>query len=167
MKRSYSSTTIIFTILVIAIVALLIFAVTRPKPGEFVSTLGNQHIASIDTPHAPYNTIPPTSGPHIGSIAPWGVSETQIPDEMQVHNLEDGGVIVHYDPERTESTTLVSLTEIVNAYHEGVILEPYADLSHPIVLTAWSRIDRLESLDTERIQRFIQAFRGIDHHQRY
>ena len=45
-----------------------------------------------------------------------------------------------------------------------VILEPYANLETPIVLTAWTRIDKLPSLDEQRIKEFISAYKGIDHH---
>jgi hypothetical protein len=72
-----------------------VFADSR-QPGKEVESLGNEHIASIDAPHKPYNTDPPTSGPHVGSLAPWGVSQEPIPDELQVHNLEDGGVAIQY-----------------------------------------------------------------------
>lgn len=37
-------------------------------PGKFVPSLGNLHIPSPDYPHAPYNSDPPTSGPHLPYI---------------------------------------------------------------------------------------------------
>ena len=60
-------------------------------------TLGNQHLPSGETLHVPYNTRPPTSGPHLPSIARWGLHTQPIPHELQVHNLEDGGVLVQYN----------------------------------------------------------------------
>src|SRR5262249_2246182 len=36
-----------------------------PIPGEFVPSLGNDHIPTAETPHVPYNSDPPTSGPHL------------------------------------------------------------------------------------------------------
>ena len=44
-----------------------------PAPGDFVPSLGNEHIPTAETPHVPYNSDPPTSGPHLPYIAPWGV----------------------------------------------------------------------------------------------
>jgi hypothetical protein len=35
-----------------------------------------------------------------------------------------------------------------------------------IALTAWGRIDTLEDVDEQRIVRFIETYRGIDHHPR-
>ena len=65
-----------------------------PIPGEFVPSLGNDHIPTSETPHVAYNSDPPTSGPHLPYIAPWGVHARPIAKELQVHNLEDGGVVV-------------------------------------------------------------------------
>jgi hypothetical protein len=35
-----------------------------------------------------------------------------------------------------------------------------------IALTAWTRLERLEDFDEKRITRFIDTYRGIDHHKR-
>ena len=45
-------------------------------------------------PHERYNSLPPTSGPHYPFTAPWGISSEPIPEELQVHNLEHGGVFI-------------------------------------------------------------------------
>jgi hypothetical protein len=34
-----------------------------------------------------------------------------------------------------------------------------------IALTAWTRIDTLEAFDEARVTRFIETYRGIDHHK--
>ncbi|MDA1038197.1 MAG: DUF3105 domain-containing protein [bacterium] len=150
----------------ILIVTLIIFAASRPRPGEVIPSQGNRHIESVNAPHEDYNSYPPTSGPHTGAIARWGVYTTQIPDEMQVHNLEDGGVIIHYREDKVDDSTINALTEIVERYHEGVILEPYANMETAIAVTAWGRIDRMEELDTARVLSFIKSYQGIDHHAR-
>ena len=35
-----------------------------------------------------------------------------------------------------------------------------------IALTAWTRLDTFDEFDENRIVRFIDAYRGIDHHKR-
>ncbi len=82
-----------------------------------------------------------------------------------MHGLEDGGVIVQYRPD-VETDVLADLTRVVQSYAADVILAPAPDLSHPIVLTAWTRIDRLNSFDENRIRAFVDAYRGIDQHGR-
>lgn len=137
------------------------------QPDETFADMGNAHIDDKDDAHEAYNSIPPTSGAHVGSaIAPWGVHDEQIPDELQVHNLEDGGVIIHYDPLRVDGDTIEKLRAVTNKYTSQVILEPYTKpaLPRPVVLTAWTRRLLLDTLDEGRIDTFIKRYRGIDHH---
>lgn len=152
--------------IVLLIVGIIYWYATHPKPGQTVADLGNRHLATQNEPHEPYNSNPPTSGPHF-STAPWGITKEQIPDEIQLHNLEDGGVIVHYDPVKVDATTTQQLTDIVQPLYvksQKVILEPYANMESPIALTAWTRIDRLQSVDRAEIEKFVSAFVGVDHH---
>jgi hypothetical protein len=136
-----------------------------PSPGEFVPSLGNLHIPTAETPHVPYNSDPPTSGPHLPHIAPWGVHTRPIPKELHVHNLEDGGVVVNYRAQCADRV-LAGLRAIVERYPDHVVLAPYPDLDRCIALTAWTRIDKMDDLDERRVVRFIEAYRGIDHHPR-
>lgn len=149
----------------VVVISLIAWSATRPRPGESVADQGNQHLASGTEQHVAYNTTPPTSGPHLNQKAAWGISDARLPDELQVHNLEDGGVIIHYDPAKVDDATKTSLANIVNRYTDKVILEPYADLETPIILTAWTKIDKLQAFDESEITSFIAAYRGIDHHK--
>ena len=137
--------------------------VSRPRPGQAVSSMGNQHIGTDQVGTITYNSTPPTSGPHLGNLARWGIHTEPIPNELQVHNLEDGGVIVQYDCEDCEE--LVNQLEgVVGRYDERVVMAPYPDMDSRIALTAWGRIDKFEEFDEARITSFIDAYAGIDHH---
>ena len=138
-----------------------------PIPGEFVPSLGNDHIQTSETPHVAYNSDPPTSGPHLPYIAPWGVHARPIAKELQVHNLEDGGVVVQLQARsaRTRSRRDSCSASWIR-YPDHVVLAPYPALDRCIALTAWTRIDKLDELDERRVVRFIEAYRGIDHHPR-
>lgn len=136
------------------------------SPGQFVPSLGNTHIGETATGVTVYNSDPPTSGPHLPFIARWGIHETPILKELQVHNLEDGGVLVQYNclKQSPECQALVQkLAPIVSRYNHA-ILAPYPGMSHRIALTAWSRIDKFNTFEEKRIVRFIEAYMGIDHH---
>jgi hypothetical protein len=133
-------------------------------PGTPVPDLGNAHIPTADTPHPPYNSDPPTSGAHLPYIAPWGVHTRPIPPQLQVHNLEDGGVLLQYNCDCPE--VVERLRAIVQRYDKFVILAPYPPMASRIALTAWTRIDTMDEVDERRITRFIEAYRGIDHHKR-
>ncbi len=145
-----------------AAVAFLAYRPAATPPGTLIPTQGNQHIATESTQHIPYATDPPTSGPHLPYLAPWGVHTTPIARELQVHNLEDGGVLVQYTCECPD--LVAKLRAIVQRYDRQVILAPYPGMKGRIVLTAWQRIDQFDEFDEARIVRFVGAYRGIDHH---
>lgn len=167
MNRSSSRTGwLIICIPVFLIVGLIVWGIMRPRPGADIPSQGNRHLQSLTETHKAYNSKPPTSGPHYSKAA-WGISSSQIPDEMQVHNLEDGGVIVHYDPVQVSTSTMQTLEAVVQPYYlkgKNIILEPYAGMDSPIVLTAWTRLLKLSVPDKTQIEQFINAYVGIDHH---
>lgn len=141
------------------------FAVaTEAEPGRAIPLQGNAHLQSPGSPHVPYNSIPPTSGPHVPWLAPWGVHRIPIPWEIQVHNLEDGGVIIHYRCDRPCPDAVAALERIVGKYPTQVILTPERRLETAIALTAWGRLETMEAPDEPSIRRFIEAYRGIDYH---
>ncbi len=135
-------------------------------PGTYVPSLGNAHLQSAYEPHPAYNSDPPTSGPHMPSIAPWGVHTEPVTRELQVHNLEDGGVLVQYNCPSGCPELVQTLKAVVGRYDTRVILAPYPGMRARIALTAWTRIDTLDEFDEKRITRFIDAYRGVDHHPR-
>ena len=153
--------------LAVAAVALVGFValreVSRPHPGQAVPSMGNQHIGEAQVGTVAYNSTPPTSGPHLEQIARWGVHTEPIPNELQVHNLEDGGVMVQYNCDDCQEM-VDQLAPVVRRYDEFVILAPYPDMDSRIALTAWGRIDKFDEFDNERVVAFIDAYAGIDHH---
>lgn len=157
-------TAIVGMVMVAVLVGWFAYRAAASLPGESFPDQGNLHIQIATDPHVPYNSEPPTSGPHLPYVAPWGVHTRPIPNELQVHNLEDGGVMVQYNctcPELVEQ-----LRGIVTRYDRFVVLAPYPSMKSRIALTAWTRLDRLEEFDEARIVRFIDAYRGVDHHKR-
>lgn len=137
---------------------LLFLEVFQESPGSDVPVLGREHVA-VGQSHPPYNSDPPTSGPHYASLIDWGVYTEPISPEQQVHQLEHGGVLVQYKcqdcPELVER-----LKQIVGRYGERVILAPYPSMESKLALSAWGRLDKLQELDEGRIVRFIEAYRG-------
>jgi hypothetical protein len=141
------------------------YRATPPLPGMAVADLGNRHVQMEQEVTEAYNSDPPTSGPHLPYLAPWGIHREPVAKALQVHNLEDGGVMVQYSCPSGCAELVERLTAIVMQYPEQVILAPYPGLKQRIALTAWGRIDAFDDFDEARIQRFIRAYRGIDHHR--
>src|SRR3989304_2448205 len=117
------------------VVLVLVGAAAAERPGRAVPPLGTAPLVSQNDPHVPYNSDPPTSGPHLSYIAPWGIHTKPIPKELQVHNLEDGGVLVQYNCDCPE--LVAKLRAIVERYDKYVILAPYPGMPSRIALTAW------------------------------
>ncbi len=148
---------------VLTLAGILVYDALNPRPGRAVADLGNAHIPYPQT--ATYNSSPPTSGPHYTMLAQWGIHTDPIPNELQVHNLEDGGVMVQYNCPDACPDLVAQLAGVVERYPSLVILAPYPDMDARIALTAWGRIDTFEEFDEARIVRFIEAYRGLDHHR--
>ena len=148
-------------------------------PGEFHLSQGNSHLQNGRL-FTQYSTDPPTSGPHwlggsafltpkgrvVGIPPAWGVYDEELPNEALVHAEEHGGVIVWYDEAAgCQGDCQEALTGLVNrliSHGRHVILVPRHGLRSPVVLTAWTRLQRLSSADISAIAVFVNA-----HDRRY
>ena len=163
--RKHRAALLVTVALVVAVVVgYFAYRAAADLPGVKLPDQGNLHISSETSPHEAYNSDPPTSGPHLPYIAPWGIHTRPISKELQVHNLEDGGVMVQYNCDCPDE--VARLREIVAKYDRFVILAPYPAMKSRFALTAWTRIETLDRLEDARVRRFIDAYRGIDHHKR-
>ena len=157
---------------ILVVVAVIAWVMLRDagKPGQGQAIMTDRtHLQAETDPHVPYSTDPPTSGPHTQAVPAFKVYTEPIAKESQVHGLEDGGVVINYQPD-LDKASVDKLAEIANLYihtpgKENIIMSPYPGLSNPIVLTTWGRMDRLDTLDETRIRAFVDAYVNIDHHE--
>ncbi|MDP2936738.1 MAG: DUF3105 domain-containing protein [Dehalococcoidia bacterium] len=146
-------------VLVVLVVLGVVLLSSGPKEQATVRSIpiqGNQHVKPGD-PHPAYNSNPPTSGWHYEDPAPWGVSESEIPDEQAIHNMEHGGIWLTYGPS-LDSETVNKLRELVKSYRSKVLLTPRAKNDSKMALTAWGKLDTMDSFDEGRIRAFIGEF---------
>jgi len=115
----------------------------------------NPHVA-VGERHPPYNSRPATSGWHHVETVRWGVHDVVIPDEYLVHNLEHGGVGIHYDCPQGCDDLVEELAAIARRY-DKTVMSPYQGMDTTIGLTSWTFIDRLDEVDEKRITEFIEA----------
>ena len=135
---------------VLVVVAVIAWVLLRDagKPGQGQAIMTDRtHLQAATDPHVPYSTDPPTSGPHTQAVPKFQVYTEPIAKKSQVHGLEDGGVVINYQPD-LDKATVDKLAEIANLYiktpgKENIIMSPYPGLSNPIVLTTWGRMDQL------------------------
>ncbi len=138
-------------------------------PGVRIADQGRDHISPGDS-HPPYNSQPATSGWHYSTShgvalgsgaalpapAPWGIYDEEIQDEILIHNLEHGGIGIHYNCPEGCSELVKSLVESARLGRK-VILSPYSGMSSSIALTAWNYLDTFDEYDEQRIREFIAA----------
>ncbi len=133
------------------------------EPGLAVPVLPDGYLARPWEPHPPYNSNPPTSGARLADLAAGGVHELPVPPELLLHNLEHGAVALQYRCPRGCPELVAALTAVA-ARHPEVVVAPYPLLEARLAATAWGRIDLLDDFDGARIERFIAAYTGRDHH---
>lgn len=134
---------------------------TPANIGTAVALLDALHI-NPDELHVPYNSVPPTSGPHHFTPASWGTYDEPLVDESVVHNMEHGGVIVSHN--LTDNAQIDLLTEFVRdqpGYPGCLILRPYEEIAEgTVALTAWGWIQQFETLDNDGMQQFIDSHKN-------
>jgi uncharacterized protein DUF3105 len=105
-------------------------AITSPK------VLGAQHIQV--GAKATYNTSPPTSGNHYPSPAPAGGYKDPIPNEVQVHNLEHGHIMVQHRGLTGDQIDALEL--VVTKDAKMVVMAPYPDMDAAVAFTSWGKL---------------------------
>jgi uncharacterized protein DUF3105 len=163
---------------VIVVILVLVFgSAGGPNDGLVQPDAGGGHVAdgsscrsdpaSCQLSANPYTSLPATSGPHWQTPANWGVYTTPQNESQLVHNLEHGGIVIWYDPERVDADGVAALTDFVNEQvSSGIsgrfkfILSPWGGsdpLPSPIVATAWRYLLELDTADTSAINDFARA----------
>ncbi|MGH2773544.1 MAG: DUF3105 domain-containing protein [Actinomycetota bacterium] len=101
-----------------------------------------------------YNSNPPTSGPHLGQTSPWGSQDETVDKKMLVHNLEHGGIVVHYKGIAEADADKVA--EIADSYSDGVISQPNDELKDKVAMAAWGKAQTCEKVSERVIRAFIK-----------
>lgn len=142
---------------VVGLATAVALSVTQPPPPELVAveTFADQGVEHIvdGTPTPEYNSDPPTSGPHAQAPAPCGIYRRPVPDVSQLHSMEHGAVVVHYDP-GLDRSQIEKLEGIGRAIGDDVIVGPRADIPAPVVLTAWTKRLLMDEVDERVITGF-------------
>lgn len=121
--------------------------------GEEIADQGRQHIP-VGSQHEPYNSNPPTSGPHYEVPANWGVYQQSPLDEQLIHNLEHGGIWISYRD--IDNDTKAKLEEIGRQHPGSVIVAPRLANDSKIAIASWRRLTKLDSFDRDVIEKFIK-----------
>ena len=142
----------------------------KPRLGVSVPVMAVRHI-EIDEQHEPYNSDPPTSGPHYAQPAQAGFYDEALPDEQLVHNLEHGYIVIWYNCTGLEETGCEAFKEqIRNVMGQAgtvglssstkLIAVPRSSLPDAIAATSWGRLYQPETFDPAELLLFIEEFRN-------
>ncbi|MEE9247146.1 MAG: DUF3105 domain-containing protein [Dehalococcoidia bacterium] len=138
---------------------------TTTVPGELFfqasNVDGRTHVPR-GTRVTTYRSDPPVSGPHwsdANAPIPWGVYPQPIPDEVLIHNLEHGGIVIHY---RSSADPVIrqQLEEFVQNQPggtEGFILAPRNNLPATITMSGWEYYLPLFQINEPLMRNFISA----------
>lgn len=136
-------------------------------PLAILDDQGRSHITPGE-PGGPYLTLPAASGPHwitnptetvpTGSPARWGAYTTPLPDEVQIHNAEHGGIILNYNCPEGCTELLEQLQSVIPGQGAQFILAPYPNMDSRIAITSWRHQDKMEEFDADRLNAFIDAY---------
>jgi hypothetical protein len=142
-------------------------AINTGGPVPILADEGRDHIEA-GQPAASFKTKPATSGPHWqtlpnaavpeGSPARWGAYDHALPDEVLIHNLEHGGIGLHYKCPDGCLELIEQLKGIMGRNPSQFILAPYPGMDHRIAITSWRHLLYLEEFDEAKIREFVDAY---------
>lgn len=154
------------------------FVLRNRQPGSTIdgSALGESVLVMADSGHVeegtdpgPFNSDPPTSGPHYAGTAEAGFYDSDPfpshPEGYLVHSLEHGYVIFWYNCDLLTGPECDDLKAQIEDVMQGeanfkVIAFPWASIDVPVVITSWGKLFEMETFDPEQATAFVQANRN-------
>lgn len=156
--------------LIIAFLTVLLWPSPKELVGETIPIMPNylSHVLEGEDP-GPYNSNPPTSGPHYDGEFEAGFYEPDSPQAQLPypegyigHNLEHGYVIFWYNCATLDENSCENLkSQIKDAMSKSgqtkLIAFPRESIDTPVVMTAWGKLFRFQTFDQEQAIAFISA----------
>lgn len=132
---------------------------TKSLMGQGIPIQGQIHIKRGEK-HPAYNSNPPTSGWHYGDgVGGSGIHNSEVPDELLVHSLEHGAVILSYN-ETLPKDDVEKLKKIFTQTTGKGIMVPRTNLDAPVALTSWGRLLKLQTINEGTIKAFFAINSG-------
>jgi hypothetical protein len=141
------------TLIVAALVAGIVVVAGRGSGGERAALedagctlrsypgLKGTHLQELHPKQRPkWNSFPPTSGAHYGQPAIWDFYDQPVLLVQSVHNLEHGGIVIHYG----NDVPAEQVEELRTFYLDdprGMLVAPLPALKDKIALSAWTTPD--------------------------
>lgn len=121
------------------------------------------HLIGDTEPPVPYSSSPPTSGWHASGAPRLGVipEDDPLSEPEIVSALENGNVVVAYDPDRVSDETVARIAELATStYAEQLTVTAYAAAESPVSLAGWGVLQTCGDLDEDALDAFVAAHAG-------
>lgn len=149
---------------VLTVMGLFVWQGVKPAAGDTMPIMTTSHIPT-DTDPGPYNSDPPTSGPHYAQEAQAGFFDSNIytyPAGYLVHNLEHGYVIFWYNCNLLDESVCTELKSQIRSVMDELggtkmVAYPWNSIDVPLVMTSWGHLQRFEEFDAEQAKAFYRA----------
>lgn len=150
----------------------LLWPAIRPAAGEAVPIMPSSRHIPVGEDPGPFNSDPPTSGPHYDAPLDAGLYHQATAADMGpyptgylVNNLEHGCVVFWYNCEILDEIRCTALKgqlqeAIDDARNIKVVAFPWTSIEVPVVATSWGRMQEFESFDTKLALRFVSSNRN-------
>jgi nitrate reductase NapE component len=175
-QRQKMITTLIWVSVAVVVVGLfgyMIWDAVRPAVGTDVPIVANagDHVSNGVDP-GPFNSEPPTSGPHYADEYDAGFYDESSPEAQAPypegylgHNLEHGYVIYWYNCELLESNDCALLKDKIKESMADngltkLIAFPRATLDVPVAMTTWGQLLKMDEFDAGHAKKFVSANRN-------
>jgi hypothetical protein len=174
-RRQKLNTTLIWggvAIIVVGLFGYLIWGEIRPAAGQSVPIMENStaHVHEGEYP-GPFNSDPPTSGPHYAEEFKAGFYDETSP-EAQVpypegylgHNLEHGYVIYWYNCDLLNENDCLELKDqikesMANNDRTKLIAFPRGSMDVPVAMTTWGQMLKMDKFDEDEARKFVRTNR--------
>ena len=160
-------------IILVGMFGYIIWGAVRPAAGQSIPIMENSeaHVHEGEDP-GPFNSDPPTSGPHYAEEFESGFYDEASP-EAQVpypegylgHNLEHGYVIYWYNCDLLDEDGCQELKDQIResmADNGGtkLIAFPRSSIDVPVAMTTWGQMLKMDEFDAAEARKFVSANRN-------
>ncbi len=143
---------------IVAVMAWLLYLALRPA-GAIAGVVqfprpSRGHEANLEIA---FGELPPAGGNHDPVWQNCGTYDEPLNTANVVHSLEHGAIWISYQPD-LPAEEIAAIQDAVRGQNY-LVVSPYPEQRSPIVLTGWGVQLELDSLDDERFDNFIEAYR--------
>ncbi|MFZ0547502.1 MAG: DUF3105 domain-containing protein [Candidatus Promineifilaceae bacterium] len=144
-------------VVVLVLIGLIVFRIAANNI-EGVFNFGTQERGHDQSVVIEETSLPPVGGIHDPVWLNCGVYETEVPLKNAIHAMEHGAVWITYRPDLAVND-VTELESLVRG-QSYMVISPYPNLASNIVLTAWGVQLQVDSVNDERIEKFISVYRN-------